>query len=188
MWKDMLEEWKQYKDFPFEVSTLGRVRTMQRVVKYKDGREYNYSSKIIKQSITREYSYIAISLHSKTYNFRVHRLVAETFIPNPNNLPQVNHIDENKLNNRVENLEWCTAKYNLNYGTHTKKVVEKLTNGPLAKKVAQYDLDGNLIKVWDSIREIKRCLGYDNGTISKFCRNKVNCKHCYGFIWKYSNN
>lgn len=143
----MLEEWKQYKDFPFEVSTLGRVRTIQRVVKYKDGREYNYSSKIIKQHITREYSYIAITLHSKKYNFRVHRLVAETFIPNPNNWPQVNHIDENKLNNRVENLEWCTAKYNSNYGTHTKRVAEKLTNGPLAKKVAQYDLDGNLIKV-----------------------------------------
>lgn len=184
----MLEIWKQYKHFPFEVSTLGRVRTVQRVIRYKDGRVYNYPGKIIKQFLTREYSYVTISLHTKSHNFRVNRLVAETFIPNPDNLPQVNHIDENKLNNRVENLEWCTAKYNNNYGTHTKKIVEKLTNGPLAKKVYQYDLYGNLIKVWDSVMEIKRCLGYDTGSISKFCRNKVNWKHCYGFIWKYYNN
>ena len=143
----MLEIWKQYKHFPFEVSTLGRVRTVKRVIRYKDGRVYNYPGKIIKQFLTREYSYVTISLHTKSHNFRVNRLVAETFLSNPDNLPQVNHIDENKLNNRVENLEWCTAKYNNNYGTHTKKIVEKLTNGPLAKKVYQYDLCGNLIKV-----------------------------------------
>ena len=184
----MLIIWKKYKEFPFEVSNTGEVRTIERSVVYKDGRTYVYKSRYLKKHITRNYYYITCSINSKSYNFRVNRLVAETFIPNPNNYPQVNHINEDKLDNRVENLEWCAVKYNSNYGTHTKKVVEKLTNGPLAKKVAQYDLDGNLIKVWDSIREIKRCLGYDNGTISKFCRNKVSWKHCYGFIWKYYNN
>lgn len=170
MWKDIANYEGLYK-----VNSIGEVYSIR-------------TNKFINPTIRNNYLAVGLWKNGKVKMKSIHRLVAETFIPNPNNLPQVNHIDENKLNNRVENLEWCTAKYNLNYGTHTKKVVEKLTNGPLAKKVAQYDLDGNLIKVWDSIREIKRCLGYDNGTISKFCRNKVNWKHCYGFIWKYSNN
>lgn len=100
---------------------------------------------------------------------RIHRLVAEAFIPNPKNLPEINHKDKNRQNNYVNNLEWCTNQYNIDYS--------------LAKQVLQYDLSGNLINVWKSTMEIQRCLGFFHGNISKCCLGIY--KTSYGFIWRY---
>ena len=114
--------------------------------------------------------------------FYVHRLVAITFIPNPNNLPQVNHKDENKANNRVENLEWCTAKYNTNYGTALKRMAEKLTNGKRSKKVDQYTLDGEFVRTWPSVRQITRDLGILG--VCACCKGKR--PSAGGFVWRYN--
>ena len=97
----------------YEVSNTGRVRSLDRYVR----RNYFKKGRILKLNDRRGYLFVELCLNNKTKNFSVHRLVAQAFIPNPDNLPQVNHIDEDKLNNRVENLEWCDSKYNSNYGT-----------------------------------------------------------------------
>lgn len=114
---------------------------------------------------------------------RLHRVLAEAFIDNPKNLPQVNHKDENPENNNIDNLEWCTAKDNSNYGTRNERISEKLTNGKRSKKVAQYTLEGKLVKVWPSSMEIQRQLGYSQGNISMCCRGERRV--AYGFVWKY---
>lgn len=109
-------------------------------------------------------------------DYLVHRLVAEYFIPNPLNFPQVNHKDENKLNNSVDNLEWCTSKYNVNYG-----------KGSTARnqRVIQYDMNGNAIKIWNSIKEASEALNIKYQGISRCCRNMR--KSTGGYIWTYAN-
>ena len=82
--------------------------------------------KILKTYIDKYgYAYVVLCKNNKTHLATIHRLVAEAFIPNYNNLPQINHKDENKLNNNINNLEWCTCKYNINYGTRTKRAFDK---------------------------------------------------------------
>lgn len=122
--------------------------------------------------------------NSKGRMVKSHRLIAELFIPNPDNLPQVNHINEIKDDNRVENLEWCDNKYNSTYGTHVERVRSATTNGKLSKKVYQYALDGSFVREFPSAKEVQRQLGYDNGTISKCCHGKL--KHAYGYVWRYA--
>lgn len=109
------------------------------------------------------------------------RLVAEAFIPNPYNLPQVNHKDENPLNNHVNNLEWCTAKYNCNYGTRTQRIVEKQR-----MEVLQYTLRGEFVKGHPSINEAARALKVDAGHISDVCNGKR--RWAYGFFWRYADD
>lgn len=112
----MIEEWRKIVGYEglYEVSSLGRVRSLDRYVKTCYGSYRLHKGKILSPGI-RPDGYLVVSLQYRM--FRVHRLVAQAFIPNPDNLPQVNHLDEDKSNNRVENLEWCDAKYNNNYGT-----------------------------------------------------------------------
>ena len=145
----------------YEVSNLGRVRSLPR---------NTTKGKILAQQITK-FGYLKVALVKNNVPkfFQVHRLVAVSFIPNPNNLPQVNHINENKLDNRVENLEWCTAKYNMNYSN--------------SKRVAQCTKEEKIITIFSSLIEASNQTGFWYGNISRCCLGKR--KTAYGYIWKY---
>ena len=111
-------------------------------------------------------------------------MVAQAFIPNLDNMPYINHKDENKLNNNIENLEWCTAKYNINYGTcKERRNQTKRETSNLSKVTMQYNLDGTFVKEWKSTKEIERELGFSNQGVSACCRGIR--KSFNGFIWKY---
>lgn len=158
-----------------EISNMGRMR----IINYRNTGKY----KLRKLTIhSKGYFTVHLTKNSITKLYQVHRLVAEAFIPNPQNLPCVNHKDENKLNNNVDNLEWCTNKYNINYGTRNKRISKKMTNGKLSKPVIQYDLNGNFIKEWPSAHECGRN-GFNDSSVSACCRGKLKTHR--GFIWKY---
>lgn len=167
----MNEIWKDIYGFPYyQVSNLGRVRS------FKFGNE-----RILKQSKNSwGYLYVGLSKNGKQYMKRVHRLVAQAFLPNPQNLSQVNHKDENKENCKVDNLEWCNSSFNINYLSRNNRVAKALS-----KKVLQYSIESVLIKEWLSTCEIERQLGFSQANISKCCRGER--KTAYGFIWRYKN-
>ena len=117
-------------------------------------------------------------------NKTIHRLVAEAFLSNINNFEQVNHIDGNKHNNNVDNLEWCTQKYNIQEAWRMGLAKRgKGKDHPESKLVNQYNLKGEFIRSWNSIMDIQRELGYFNSSISACCSGKQ--KTSYGFVWKY---
>lgn len=124
-------------------------------------------NKILKPQISKS-GYVLIRLE-KDYikkSFSVHRLVAKAFIPNPENLPQVNHINEDKTDNRVENLEWCDKEYNLNYGTTQKRRAEKISR-------SVYSIDTNGVKeTFVSAKDATKKLGIDSTSICKCCRGQ----------------
>ena len=167
-WKDIIYE----KDY--QISNLGRIKS------FKWGKE-----RILKQSqCMNGYYYVNLSKNGIVKNYFVHRLVAEAFLPNPNNYPCVNHKDEDKSNNIVSNLEWCDVKYNTNYGTRNKRIGKSNTNGKLSKPVLQYTLDGQFVKEWPSTMEAARN-GFNQGHIIECCRK--NRKTHKGFKWGYKD-
>lgn len=122
----MVEIWKDINNYEglYQVSTLGRIKSLRRVIRYSDGRHKLISERILSPEICKStgYLYVNLSKSGKSKHCTVHRLVAEAFIPNIENLPQINHLDEDRSNNVVENLEWCTCKHNSNYGKHNEKM------------------------------------------------------------------
>ena len=188
-----IEVWRDKKDYEglYEVSNFGRARSVDRWVKSRNGTVRFCKGRILKLSTNKD-GYLKVGLwkNGKVKTFKVHKLVAETFLEIPEELKhlkgtrylQVNHKDENKLNNNVNNLEFCDAKYNSNFGTRNERVAEKNTNGKRSKKVYQYDLEGNFVREWKSTRECGRN-GFNQGNVVSCCRGKL--KKYKDFIWRY---
>ena len=137
------------------------------------GKVYSYRNKRFLTPWVNSKGYLMVNLckDGKVKKYLIHRLVAEAYLPNPENLPQINHKDENKTNNCLQNLEWCDAKYNTNYGTRNEKI---------KKPILQLSLDGELIREWNSATDVGKEV---RKGISKCLRGKS--KSSYGYIWKY---
>ena len=152
----------------YQASNLGRIKSK------KTGR-------VCMQQVNPNgyYQIVLFMGNKRNKTFKVHRLIAEAFLKNPNNYKTVNHINGDKLDNRPCNLEWCSQAYNLRHAYRTGLK----NNNHLNKKIIQYDLDNNLIKVWNSQKEIIDTLGYTQSVISYCCRGKT--KSAYGYKWKY---
>ena len=188
-WKTAVYDGVTYEGF--EVSNLGKIMSLN----------YNRTGKaeLMNPSDNGDgYLVVHLSKNKETKKCYVHKLVAETFLPNPENKPEVNHKiegDEGKTMNMVifnedgtinkekSTIEWVTPKENCNYGTRNERIFEKTTNGKLSKKVLQLSLSGDLIKEWPSINECERN-GFDHSNICKCCNGKR--KSAYGYKWCYA--
>lgn len=197
-----MEEWKDIKGYEglYQVSNEGRVKSLDHIIICNNGKGVAIKKQKGKmlRSFSRCLNYQTVTLTKNGIQklCLVHRLVAEAFIPNPDNLPFINHKDENPANNVVENLEWCTHKYNMNYGTCQQRKSEKLKgrihkqyvwNYPYKakeKKVYQYTLEGKLICEYNSLREASRKNNISASNISCVCNGKQ--KTAYGYIWSYN--
>lgn len=185
------ELWMPVKGYEckYEVSNYGNVVSLN----YRQtGERHPLSIKTGKDG------YLRVTLCKKCIckSILVHRLVAEAFIPNPENKPFVDHIDTDRKNNCVSNLKWCNRKENANNPITLKRMGDNLRNlkriyrEQISKKrkikVAQYTLDGKLVKVWDSAKDAEISLSIFNSDICNCC--KGNRKTAGGYIWKYYNN
>lgn len=172
-----MEQWKYICGFDglYKVSNLGRIYSVK-------------SDKILKQSFIRSRgrkTYLSICLSG--HRFTCHKLVALAFVPNPNKLPEINHINGIKTDNRAVNLEWTTRSANCKHSWDNglmqgaRGMLGK--NHKLSKKLAQYSRDGKLIKIWDAAMDVQREMGFRQGNITS-CANGT-LKSAYGFIWRH---
>ena len=173
----MEEIWKNIKGLTgYQISNLGRVKSLAKNI-VKGNIIQHRNERILTPHLNIDgYLCININYNHKNRKYFIHRLIAENFIPNPNNYPCINHKDENKLNNSISNLEWCTFKYNVNYGTAMQRRIEKQS-----KSVIQYDLQGNKIAEYKSIKDAAIATGINKTRIAYCCKQEVG-----GFIWKYN--
>lgn len=165
-----IEIWKEIKNYEglYQISNYGNVKSFVR----KNGGE-------LKQVADHQgYKSVVLCKDNTKKRFKIHKLVALNFIPNLNNLPVINHKNENKSNNKRSNLEWCDYSYNNSYGSKPKMQTEKL-----GKKINQFDKEGNFIKLWDSALLIQKHLGFNNSNIIQCCKGKR--KTAGGFKWRY---
>ena len=173
------EVWKDIPEYEgYQVSNLGRVKSLERFKKGKNGSSVPVKEKILKPQLV--YGYYQVGLHKNSIQkfYLVHRLVWETFNGTIPEGLQVNHINEVKSDNRLSNLNLMTAKENTNYGTGIKRRAKKLS-----KVVLQFTLDNILVKEYASTHQVERELGFAHANISACCNGKY--KQMYGYIWKY---
>ena len=201
----MKEIWKDIKGYEgiYQVSSEGRVRSLDRV----DNNNHPLKGVILKPYISNS-GYLLVGLYKQQKRDRklLHRLVAEAFLPNPDNKPEIDHINTIKTDNTVwlnedgsvnydkTNLRWATRKENINNPlTKTKMQINarKPSKGKYGKKhhrskpIIQYDKDGNFIREWECANDVERVLGISNKHIGSVCLGKR--KSCGGYIWKYKN-
>lgn len=172
----MEEIWKDIPGYEglYQVSNLGNVKSLNW---RKTGNPRNLWLKPHRKG----YLQVELAKNGIKRLFLVHRLVAEVFVPNPFSLPQVNHKDEVKTNNAVENLEWCNASYNAIYSLKRSPSKRKRQG----KKICQCSMDGELIKTWNDSRTIFLETGMSDWSISECCRG--NRKTAYGYKWQYAS-
>ena len=194
----MKEIWKDIEGYEglYQVSNLGRVKSLERKIRKRNG--YRTIKELIKKPTLGKNGYLKICLckNCRVKFYSLHRIVAETFIPNPENKPQVDHINTNKTDNRVENLRWCTNKENDNnplsrlhrserqlgekncrWGMRGKKCI-------FSKPIIQLSLKGEYIRTWDCARDVYRELGICYRTISSVLKGRGHTAG--GFKWKYA--
>lgn len=169
----MNEIWKDIRGYEglYQVSNLGKVKGLARVT----CRNHKIKERILKET---HYKYAQVSLwkEGKERKVYIHRLVALAFIENPNNFPEVNHKDENTFNNCVDNLEWCTSKYNANYGNRTEKCI-----GFKRKPVIKVETG----EVYISAAEASRLCNLNYCVLVNACNKRHGIKTCGGFHWEY---
>lgn len=175
----MEEEWRDIAGYEglYMVSNLGRVKSLN----------YNRTGQEgILKARNDSYGYLQAHLYKdgKDKGCAIHRLVAKAFLPNPENYNEINHKDENKENNCVQNLEWCSRKYNVNYGTRNKRSAEKHINHPRrSKPVIAINKVSGLILEYTSVSEASRVTGVDQSSITKCCKGKR--KSAGGYYWHF---
>ena len=170
----MKEIWKDIEGYEglYQVSNLGRVKSLARTVTYRNGKVHHYAETTLSQCKQKKgYLKVYLTKGETHRNVFVHRLVANAFVPNHNNLDQINHIDENPQNNCADNLEWCDCQYNVDYS--------------LSKPVCQCDMGGEIVAVWNSIIEASRATNIPDTNIGNCCKGKY--KQAGGYVWKYCN-
>lgn len=176
------EIWKPIKGYEglYEISNLGRVKSLDRIVNcgLKNQKTRIIKGKILKAHPDKEgYLIVSLTKNQKEMTKRIHKLVAEAF------LTVVNHIDGNRKNNNIDNLEFCTQQHNIKEAFRLGLAKNKKGKEHYKSlKVNQYDLNGNFIKKWECVKDIHRELGFDYSTIGS-CYNG-RCKTAYGYIWK----
>ena len=179
-----MENRKDIKDYEwkYQVSSIGRIRSLERYVFCRWWKLRKIKWGVLKNRYVKWYTMVCLSREDDTKI--VHRLVAQAFIPNPDNKPQINHKNWIRDDNRVDNLERCTNKEN---AIHSFKYLWRKPNwlwrfwkdNPKSKKVNQYSLEWNLIKIWDSIMDIQRELWFSNWNISRCCKWKFEYRYWY---------
>jgi hypothetical protein len=170
----MKEEWRDIKGYEgrYQISNYGKVKSL------KTNRE--------KKAFLQKFGYLKVQLYDgkKARNYFVHRLVAQAFIPNYNNLREINHKDEDKTNNSVTNLEWCDRSYNVKYGKRIDVFRKRMTNHPSVSKVIQcFDFKGNLISTYPSANEASRQTKIPATSIRGCAEGLLT--HAGGFKWEY---
>ena len=186
IWRTAISDGEPYEGY--KVSNLGRILSLN----YRNtGRAELMNPRKRKDG----YSQVGLSKNGEYKMCYVHRLVAETFIPNPENLPQVNHKDEDKTNNFVflnedgsvdkekSNLEWKSPKDNSNHGTRNERISKAMTNGKQSKPVLQFSLDWKLIREWESVNECGRN-GFSKGHVAACCRGEEKTHKGFRFQYK----
>lgn len=199
----MEEVWKDIPGFEgrYQISTYGRVKSLPREVRSGKGMglhkvkerilsQVKYTKVYSSSGTEHVYNYARVTLKkagAKPVTRQVHRLVAEAFIPNPNGLSDVNHKDEDGLNNKVDNLEWLSHKDNCNYGTRNERCAKSSINHPsISKPILQVSLDGTIIKEFPSVAEAYRQTNIWPTSIND-CANHGRHKTAGGFRWEWAN-